>query len=773
MAGLSIFGKISKYILYLVIFLTPLFFFPSALNVLDYPKQTIFSSLILISLIFWILDQSVQKKVTIRLNKKLYIFLGIILIFSLISSFFSLWRYGSFFGWPLNISESFISVLTFIIFLFLLYNLISENKEIKALFFTILLSTIISAIFVPLQLYNLFVLPFNVTRISTFNFLGSSTIASLFFLAVLPLILSFYFLSSSKKPFFAFLAFFIIFFNLLFLNSKISWIVLFFVSIFFLFFEILKENSEWRHLLIGFLSFFLILSLFFIFFRIPIPKFPPVPSEVTLNFAAEYIILKSVFKEQIKNIFVGTGPGTFVFDYSKYRPPVLNQTIFWGTRFAQGYSSLFDLLISYGIFGFLAFVGFWLWIFILAVRTVLKEKEDKIRLIIFGEAVSFLILILSHFFYPTNFSLFFLTYFVIGILLISIDHTQNQSKSIYQKSISAVTSLVLVGMFILSLLLIFLIQRGFLAHVIYAKGQRLSAENLEKSLQYFNKAVRYNPFVDAYFRDLAQAYLSYANKVANDKNIPNEKKSELAFLAVSEGIKAINKAIQINPKNVANWNVRGFFYRNLIGMEGAGEIALDSYKKAAQLEPASPFAFGEIGRVYILMAQDFAKKGDTKAREDALRYARQNLETAISLKSDYAPAHYLLAVVYDQQGNSDEAIEKLKETIRITPNDLGVLFQLGVLYWRKGEFLEAKDAFERALDINANYSNARYMLGLVYDKLGEREKAKEEFEKVIQLNPENEEVKKILENLNQGKPALEGIISSTQPLQISPSEINQ
>jgi len=219
--------------------------------------------------------------------------------------------------------------------------------------------------------------------------------------------------------------------------------------------------------------------------------------------------------------------------------------------------------------------------------------------------------------------------------------------------------------------------------------------------------------------------------------------------------------------------VRGFFYRNLIGIEGAGDLSLLSYQKATQLEPTSPFAFGERGRVYILIAQELSQKGQDQLRRENLDLAVKNLKAAIELKSDYAPAHYLLAVVYDQQGKEDEAISRLEETKKIAPQDTGISFQLGMLYWRKEEWDKAQKEFEATMELNPNYSNARYMLGLVYDKKGEKNKAKEQFEKVVQLNPENQEVKKILENLNKGLPALEGIIPAQPPIGEIPPEIQK
>ena len=43
-----------------------------------------------------------------------------------------------------------------------------------------------------------------------------------------------------------------------------------------------------------------------------------------------------------RNVILGTGPGTFIFEYSQYHSALLNQTLFWGTRFFNGNSAFLD-----------------------------------------------------------------------------------------------------------------------------------------------------------------------------------------------------------------------------------------------------------------------------------------------------------------------------------------------------------------------------------------------------------------------------------------------
>ncbi len=142
--------------------------------------------------------------------------------------------------------------------------------------------------------------------------------------------------------------------------------------------------------------------------------------------------------------------------------------------------------------------------------------------------------------------------------------------------------------------------------------------------------------------------------------------------------------------------------------------------------------------------------------------AKSALEKSIALKGDYALANFLMAQVYIREGNLTEAIKKVEGLVNVAPNDAGLLFQLGVLYYRNNQLAPAQVSFERAVALNQDYSNARYFLGLIYDQEGQKQKAIEQFKPIEKLNPDNQEVKKILDNLQNGRPALSGIVPPAQ-----------
>jgi cytochrome c-type biogenesis protein CcmH/NrfG len=291
-----------------------------------------------------------------------------------------------------------------------------------------------------------------------------------------------------------------------------------------------------------------------------------------------------------------------------------------------------------------------------------------------------------------------------------------------------------------------------------------AAGNKDVAVRQLEKAATMNPTVDFYYRELSQIYLLKLNDDANRTDLSQEEKTRRVQLLTNNMINAATIATNLNPSSVDNWSGRGFIYQNLTGLvNGADEWAIKSYDEAIKLEPINPYYPVQKGMVYMRKALSLAEdKKDEK--EQVLLQAKEQFEKALEIKSDYATARFQLAMVYQAQGKTDEAIKGLENTKQYAPNDIGLAFQLGILYYQNKDFQKAQSEFERAVGISPNYSNALYFLGLTYDQQGEKAKAIEKMEKVVELNPDNIDIKKVLENLKAGRNALEGIAQEA-PLQ--------
>ncbi len=768
----AVFKKISKISIYLLVSLIPLWFLPITQEILNYQKQALLVVLVLVALIAWLAKIINQGELNIRLSW-LHIPVLILVIVSAISSITSVWRYGSFWGWPLNVVDSFLTILFFAILYFLISNLFDEEKDLLSLFSVFIVSTVLAGIYAILQLYQIFIIPFSFAKVIDFNTIGSVNSVAILAAVLLPfsMTLSFALKGKFKWLFWSFTALLLLIVFLM--NFFSAWIVLIAGLLVLLIFGMCNIKKRMEFGWISFPMVILIISLFFLFFRFLVPGAPVLPVEVYPSRSFELSMFSNVFKQ---NPLLGTGPGTFVYDYIKYRQVSINQTIFWGTKFTSGASEIFDWFITKGILGGLSLIATIITALVLMVKILIKSKSDSFSWMIgLGMMASFSGMAVAQIMYYSNFTLFFLFWLLLAGLGIKTTEYQKKISIAPPSFLAVVSSSVFLLTLIVGLGLLFIGGQKYMAEVQYLKGAKLIAKgDTENGITKILSATKLNPSVDLYWRDLSQLYLSQINQITADKSLSDEQKKQQSQDAVNKAIVAVNQVILINPANVENWNVRGFIYRNLIGIEGADIVAIESYNKASQLEPTSPFSFTELGRVYLAQAQILANQKDTKDKqEEALNKTLESLNKAVALKADYAPAHYLIALVYDQQGKSDEAILKLEETTKIAPNDLGLAFQLGVIYYQKNQFDNARVQFERAKGLNPDYANARYILGLVYDKQGQKNKAIEEFKKVLQLNPDNDQVKKILNNLNSGKTALDGIEPASPPIQETPPEINK
>ena len=759
--------KITKASIYLLVFITPLFFLPWTFNVLDFNKQALTGILVILALFAWSLKILFSGKFEFNLNR-LSLPIAILLVVYIFAVIFSLSTYGSFWGWPLNVSSGFLTLLFFVFLYFLIANVFTKKEEIFRLLLALVSSGFISAIFGGLQLFGKFILPWDFARVISFNTIGTVNSLAVFLAILLPLIITLQLIA--KKWMRLMLAIFALamLVSLVLINFWVAWLVLIAGAAILFIFQILNLKTN-RVGGIQFSIVLLIIALFFLIFRVSLPGLPQTPFEVSPSQGAEISIAKSSLA---KSPILGTGPGTFVYNFSKFKSKDLNQTIFWNVRFVSGASEILDKLITTGILGILSlfsiFVMFF-WLGFRYLREKAKETTDRIPfLLTLGVFSAFGGQVISQIFYPANFSLA-LVFWILLAAFVALDKRKIKSWEIGPGSSLAIRiSFCLVLILIFGIGLLFFGSQKYMAEIKYVQGLRdWQQGKTEDAISRLKEAINLNSSLDVYWRDISQLYLVRLDELLQRSDLKAEETASQNQILITGAINAAKEATTLNEANVANWNVRGFIYRNMMGIVGgAGDWALNSYQKAIELEPANPYIFTEIGRVYL--SKFDLEEGQGK--EENLRLASENFEKSLSLKEDYAPAHFQMAMIYVREGKTEEAIEKLEAVKQAAPLDTGLAFQLGVIYYNDNQFDKAKAEFLRAISLDGNYSNARYLLGLIYDKEGDKKGAILQFESIEKLNPQNQEVKSILANLRAGKPALEGIQPAQPPIEEVPSE---
>lgn len=746
----------SKIAIHCLVFLLPLFFLPFTTDPLDLNKQILLIFLVSVAFLFWLVKILNSKKVNFYFN-----FWGIpvfvFLFFYSLSTIFSQWSHGSFWGWPLNVSQGFLTLSYFVIFYFLITNIFRDKEDIFWLLFSLVTSGTLGVLFSFFQIWGKFLLPWGFAKFANFNTIGSLQSLSIFVSFLLPLIISLIFVV--KKKFISrilAISIVLLLIYLLVINFSTAWIVLMSGLCIILIFSILNLNKKTGIYLVWISAFLLIFSLFFLVFKIPLIN---VRFEILLSHKTEIDIAKNALS---KNFFLGTGPATFIFNYSKFKPVEINQTIFWNVKFANGASEILDKLITSGILGFFSLISIFIIVFQSGFKYLRKEQKDWVLPL--GIFSSLFASVFSQFLYPVNLTYLFFFWLLLGVSAVLFPKIKSwESKS---PSLVAVVPGVLAAFLLLGLC--FVSFKYYLAEVHYTRGiEAWRQGQTEQAIHYIEKAIDLNSSLDTYWRDLAQLYLVKLNIILPKKDLSSEEIRDLV-----NGMADFSKrATEISPKNVTNWSVRASLYQNLIGLVGGAEDwSLGNFQNAADLDPQNPYIFTEMGDIYLTKAEIFAQLGDKEQGTLNLALAKEKFQKAIELKSDYAPAHFQIAMIYTKEGKIEEAIEKLEITRSVAPFDTGLAFQLGLLYYNSDRLDLARAELERAVAIDEDYSNARYFLGLIYDQQGAKDKAIDQFEKIARFNPENQEVKMILDNLRKGLPALEGIQPSQPPVEEEPLE---
>ena len=558
----------------------------------------------------------------------------------------------------------------------------------------------------------------------------------------------------------------------------------------------------------------LAISVILILVKLPIANLIAFPAEVSPSNSATYEIAKDAWKAKGGSAEIGSGPATFGYNYGLYRSQVINQTVFWGVKFAQGSSFILTSLSSVGIFGFLALlllIAAFIW---QALKMFSSKKENNeeengdFRVPIIAAS---LFALLVWFLYPANFTLMLFGFIMMGLLLATNagsaenkkqfviarsqvglgdeaiseknDNSMREISLLASPQRTLIVSLILIILMVGSVSILYLNGQKYIASLYFSSGMKIFDKTADPdlALEKFVKAINLDSAADQYWRVASQAFLVKTNNILNSPKWQGAPAAALEDLRsqfqlnMSQSISFAQRAKDADVSESLNWSNLGYVYENILSfVTGAEKFMVDSYSQALSLEPKNPALAVDLGRAHIAAADRLAgqvnqmasEKNPDKSQIDAwtsernaeLDAAIRELQRAIDLKADYSPAHFLLVQVYNRQGDLKKALVKSIDYYNLNPKDAGAAFQLGFLYYKDNQMENAKVALEWAVSLSENYSNARYFLGLIYDAQGNKQAAKEQFQKIAALNADNEEVKKILDNLNNGRGALETIV---------------
>ena len=710
----------------LLFFGLPVFFTGNTLQGLAFEKQLFFYILVLLAVVSWALKGMIVGGIKIRrtfLDIPIAAFFGIYLVSALLSV--DWWR--SFWGGFGDPSRGMLNVLAMILSFYLILSHFQPKR-----FYLWLGSLVASSFVLTLWSYLVFLgvhfLPASVEKYAPVSLLGTTRALAFFLAAITPLII----VSMTQIPkknlsmkiLTVFLGVVLLATITLLapLYNFVPWpavLVGLGVYVIFILAQVVRpgENWTWLPLATLILVFFVMMSGEMNFFKIN----PPI--ETSPSIALSWVIAK----ESVKNsFFFGSGPGTFAYDFSLYRPVEYNYNIqaLSQFRFAQGQGIFFEALPTIGVFG-----TFFLVVLVLTLVSfgfyVLSHNKDYNKVYSLSIWSTLLILVVGAFLVPLNSSLVALSALIIALALGSLLWESRIEPSYWQLSMRVSPKFALVSAFVLlvasagTIFLFAFIGKAFIADILASKAvtdvqksgeDRIATDRMRRAMTLMPKESQYKVV-------LAQVYLSLAtlevNKPTDKRNLTN------LTSYVNAATDLLASAQEASPKDIGTRESLAQVYESKIVLAGPTKELLDplqaAYEQAMALEPNNPIFPLKLGQVHESRAS-ILKDVEQKAE---LQKAKDYFQQSIDKQSTFAPGYLNMALVKELMGDSrDGSIDLLRKALGYDSQSVDIAYHLGRMYRLRGsadDLKQAEDIFNALLRINDKNQNVRINLGLLYE----------------------------------------------------------
>jgi len=328
-----------------------------------------------------------------------------------------------------------------------------------------------------------------------------------------------------------------------------------------------------------------------------------VATEASLSQVASADIAVDTLKQSTQGFLLGSGPGTFNYDYIKFKPAQINQdNMGWQLTFFSAASEFINRVATTGLLGIIALL------LIIVAWTVegfrlLTEEENEVGLPL-AIFAGWLGTVVAMFCYPFNVSLAMLFWFFMAAIVV-MDEKRMVVLPLKSLRVNYAISLGFVALLAVEMGLLVWNAKHYYAEVEYLGAiKALQNQDITTAITKMEAAAEATDRLqDNYLTGLAQIYLAQAESEVNKGSNNNDTQATIqaAMPYLQNAVKNALQSTETNLNNSTNWAARGYIYRRLIGVsDGFDTWALDMYNKAVQLEPTNPTLWNEIGQVYVL-----------------------------------------------------------------------------------------------------------------------------------------------------------------------------
>ena len=304
-------------------------------------------------------------------------------------------------------------------------------------------------------------------------------------------------------------------------------------------------------------------------------------------------------------------------------------------------------------------------------------------------------------------------------------------------------------------------------HAAYVLARvRHEFQRLEEAVKLAETAVRLDPKVSQYHRELGEACADAAGKLSFFKQInygrrihgefdaalalapkdPDNLMDQVQYFMEAPGVIGGDKkkAAEIANEMVKIDAARGYLALAYIAQKQKEESKLEGlYQKAVEANPGNIEAHLSLFGLYV------------RAQTVNLSAAEKHAKAALDLTPDRIDGHRLLAYILVLEKRYDDAAKAIARAEAAIPDDLSPYVTAARAMLRDGAELPKAESYlqkyiSQTKEPEANSSSlegAHWSLGLVYEKEGRKPEAIKELETALRIKPNFEPAKRDLKRL--------------------------
>jgi|GEM_PF-6566755 len=682
----SVLKSITKYSLALYFLLLPLYFLPFTFDILEMNK-TIF---IMVFALFWLVILALINFTKKSLNlTSSYLFVPTIalLLVYLASAVFSISTSYTLWGFYGFLSNSLPAIILLLLLPIIISSIVDSKSQLTLVVPSIVTGLFAVVLFSFVSYFQLLPQSGLMLFLSNISINTAGGYVVLKYVVVLAALMSAVgFITAGKNLIMQVYYTVVMLFSLVLaiLALPLSYIVLALIAVLVPF--VIYKNSVGKEQYITLGAALLIVVAVLLFNFIPSLKSSaglnkPVPNEVSLSFNDSWFVSNRVVGQ--RPLF-GSGPSTFVYNYTVNKPANINGTDLWDTLFVKPSSFYLLVLAEAGILGFAALIFYLVRLVLGALRTI-RTSFKTLDPVLVGLYIALAMFMLFFFTTPGNAFVLGMFFGLVGLVLsyqkvlglldvgeVSINlsgvftgrhtstllSTDKKAKSVpYLHFVFAFLVLLVVGFYT------YFIGKVFVSDIVFA-GYFNKPQTLLDLRSNYQKAASINPRNDFYQRSIIDVNQRIATVLLNP-----EKPKDLSKDDVSQTLQDVQTLLDESARratfitsgtdlglNVKNWEAKGLLFQSRIGLVNDAAVnALQAYNVAASLNPNNPRIIASIGSVYYVNKNYQA--------------AAQAFERAVLLKSDYAAARYNLAKTYEQLKQYSKALAVARTVLALLPQD--------------------------------------------------------------------------------------------------------